>query len=60
MRLHISSWRAVQEKLTLQWVPEGCDLVAPAEAVVSLEEFIKDQGDRIASGDLQPRKMENS
>lgn len=44
MRLHISSWRAVQEKLTLQWVPEGCDLVAPAEAVVSLEEFIKDQG----------------
>lgn len=58
MRPHVSSWRVVQEKLTLQWVPEGCDLVAPA--VVSLEEFIKDQGHRIASGDLQPRKMENS
>lgn len=36
----------------------GCDLVA--EAVVSLQEFIKDQGNRMVSGDLQPRKMENS
>lgn len=33
----------------------GCDLVVPAEAVVGLEDFIKDQKNKIASGDLEPR-----